>query len=363
MSARLNQRGATLPLTILVLALLGVAVAITYARLSSERRTTSDGQAELQAFAVAQSGLSRYLSTLTSGPTMPAASVTVTYNDLPGGTAQVNVRKLRDTTTHLNQLPAIYVISSRGTNTTAKRYGASTPPAERTVATYALWTPAPIDINGAVTSLSGMDKSGSSGIMSGVDNCGAAAAVPGVAVPGGTYTGPVDAINGSTGNIPSNLGTPGPAGTAKDEVDLDWAGIVAGTYLAPNYVLPSWPSAAQFNNWPIVKVNNTGGPEYTLTGGGQGILIVTGDFKMNGSLRWDGLILVGGKFTSSGNNTVYGALVAGLNVKLGIATSASDIASGTKTLQYDSCALRRALGKIGSIQRVRNGWTDTWASY
>jgi hypothetical protein len=220
-----------------------------------------------------------------------------------------------------------------------------------------------LDINGAVTSLSGLAKSGSSGSMSGVDNCGAVAAVPGVAVPGGTYTGPVDAINGSTRNVPSNLGTPGPAGTAKDEVDIDWAGIVAGTALPPAFIVPSWPTSTQFNDWPVVRVNNTAGPEYTLTGDGKGILIVTGDFKMNGSLRWDGLILVGGKYTSSGNNTVYGALVAGLNVKLGMAADAADIASGNKTLQYDSCALQRALGKIGSIQRVRNGWTDTWPSY
>jgi hypothetical protein len=368
MSARLNQNGATLPLTILVLALLGVAVAITYARLSSERRTTSDGQAELQAFTVAQSGLSRYLSTLNSGPTMPPANVTVTYNDLPGGTAQVDVRKLRDSTATL--LPAIYVISSRGTNTTAKRYDASTPPAQRTVATYALWTPAPFDLNGAVTSLNGVAKSGTSGILSGYDNCGAQPPIPGVSVPGGgpggvgaTYTGPPDALAGNPEDVAANLGTPGPAGTAAAEIDIDWAAIVAGTKLAPNYTLPTWPTSGQFDNWPIVKVNNTAGPEYTLTNDGKGILIVTGDFKMNGSLRWDGLILVGGKLTSSGNNVVYGAVVAGLNIKLGMAVGPSDIASGNKTYQYDSCALLRALGKIGSIQRIRNGWTDTWSSY
>ncbi|MEO8089853.1 MAG: hypothetical protein ABI703_06125 [Gemmatimonadales bacterium] len=359
-SARMNRRGATLPLTVLLLALMGVAVAITYSRISSERRTTGDARAQLGAFAVAQSGLNRYLSTLNGKPPW---NQTVNYTDLPGGTAQVDLRQLRESTSTSPQLPAVYAITSRGTYTGAKRYGALTPPAERTVATYALWTPAPIDIDGAVTSLAGMDKSGSSGIMSGFDNCGASAAVPGVAVPGGTYSGPTDAINGSTGTVPSNLGTPGPAGTAKDQVNIDWAGIVAGTYLAPNYVLPAWPTATQFNNWPIVKVNNSGGAEYTLTGDGKGILIVTGDFKMNGSLRWDGLILVGGKFTSSGNNTVYGAMVAGLNVKLGQATAASDIASGNKTLQYDSCALQRALGKIGSVQRVRNGWNDSWSSY
>ncbi len=362
-SARLNRRGATLPLTVLLLALMGVAVAITYSRISSERRITGDSRAQLGAFAVAQSGLNRYLSTLNGKPPW---NQTVTYNDLPGGTAQVDLRQLRESTTTL--LPALYTITSRGTYTGGKRYDGLTPAAERTVATYALWTPAPFDLNGAVTSLNGMTKAGTSGSLSGYDNCGASPAVAGVAVPGGsgvggTYSGPVGPIDGSPEDVAGNLGTAGPAGTAKDEVEIDWAGIIAGTYLPANYVLPTWPTAGQFNAWPIVRVNNSGGPEYTLNGDGKGILIVTGDFKMNGSLRWDGLILVGGKLTSSGNNTVYGAVVAGLNIKLGMAVGPSDIAAGTKTYQYDSCALQRALGKVGSIQRVRNGWTDNWSSY
>jgi hypothetical protein len=360
-SIRFNRKGATLPLTVLLLSLMGVAVAITYSRIASERRITGDSRAQLGAFAVAQSGLSRFLANINGKPAGTPPDQNVTYTDLPGGSATVNLRMLREST--ITQLPAVYVITSRGTYTAGKRYDGLTPPAERSVATYALWTPASFDLNGAVTSLNGMTKAGSSGSLSGYDNCGAAPAIPGVAVPGGTYVGPVTPINGSPEDAADDLGTFGPLGTAKDEVDIDWAGIVAGTYLPPDFVLPAWPTGAQFLDWPVVRVNNTAGPEYTLTGDGKGILIVTGDFKMNGSLRWDGLILVGGKLTSSGNNTVYGAVVAGLNIKLGMAVVPSDIAAGTKTYQYDSCALQRALGQVGSIQRVRNGWTDNWASY
>jgi hypothetical protein len=57
-----------------------------------------------------------------------------------------------------------------------------------------------------------------------------------------------------------------------------------------------------------------------------------------------------------------GAVIGGLNVKLGEMVPVSQM-NGTKSYQYDSCALARALGKIGSLQRVRNGWTDTWSSY
>ena len=98
----LNRRGATLPLTIIVLAIMGVAVAVSYARLSSERRTTADGQAQTDAFAVAQSGLNRFLSNLNGKPAAAGPwPVTATYNDLPGGSARVDMMQIRDSTTSL----------------------------------------------------------------------------------------------------------------------------------------------------------------------------------------------------------------------------------------------------------------------
>jgi hypothetical protein len=352
-----NRRGATLPLTILVMALLGVSVAITYARLSSERRTTGDGQAQLDAFQVAQSGLSTYMAGLTA---KPAGDQDITYTDLPGGTAQVSLRFLRESTTTL--LPAVYVVTSRGTATGAKRYDAKTPPAQRTVATYALWTPAALDLNAAVTSLGGMDKAGGSGVMSGIDDCGAMPAIPGVAVPNGTYTGATGPIDGDPDNTPALLGTPGAGGTAKDEVAIDWAGIMAETVLPAEFVSPAWPSAGQMANWPVTRVNNNPGADFTLPASGKGILIVTGNLIISGSRDWEGVMLVGGSIRSNGNNTTRGAVIAGLNVKLGQAVGVSDM-NGTKDFRYDSCALTRALGHIGSLQRVRNGWVDTWSSY
>ena len=64
MSASLKRHGATLPLTLLVIVLLGFSVAIAFARLSSERRLNGDSQAQVSAFAVAQSGLSRFMSSI-----------------------------------------------------------------------------------------------------------------------------------------------------------------------------------------------------------------------------------------------------------------------------------------------------------
>jgi hypothetical protein len=353
-----NRRGSTLALTVIVIAIMAVAVAISFARLSSERRITGDTQAQVDAFTVAQSGLNNYLATRNG---KPGPSQDTTFTTLPGGTALVSLRMLRESTTTL--LPAVYVITSRGTATGAVRYDARSPAAERSVATYALWTPAPFDLDAAFTSLSGIDKAGNSGALDGNDHCvapgGSQPAIAGAAVPNGTYTGHTNPINGNPDNAPLQLGSPGPGGTAKDEVDIDWAGITAGTVLPPDFVYPAWPSAGEFDNWPVVKANG----DLDLPNDGKGILIVTGNLTLNGSQHWDGLVFVGGTITSNGNNTIYGAVITGLNVKLGINVPQQAIANGNKTFQFDSCNLTRALGHIGSLQRVRNGWTDTWSSY
>ena len=366
-SARFNRRGATLPLTILLLALMGVAVAITYGRVASERRITGDSRAQLGAFAVAQSGLNRFMSTINAKPTGPYP-VTTVYTDLPNGTAQVDLRMLRESTITL--LPALYVITSRGRYTAAKRYDAMAPSSERSVATYALWVPTPFDLNGAFTSLSQVEINGNSFTVSGADRStasatcpGPQAAIPGLAVPNGDISQidfPAN-INGNPDNIAANLGTPNAGGTAKDEVKMDWAAILDGTAFPADYVHPTWPTATQFNNWPVTRVNG----DLTMPTSGKGILVVTGNMTWNGTplKTWEGLILVGGTITSNGDANIYGALVTGLNLKVGTAVGLSDIGNGNKTYQYDSCALARALGHIGSIQRVRNGWSDNWSSY
>jgi type II secretory pathway pseudopilin PulG len=362
-TTRSERRGATLPLSILVIAILSLSMLVAASRLSSERQITSDHEAVMDAFAVAQAGMEEYFRALTALPpgTLPPISHDTTITTLPGGTAQVSFRRLRDST---STTPAVYVATSRGTNTSARRFNFRVPSAERTVAQYALWQPANLDLNAAFTSLSGVDKNGNSGALDGNDGCAAAPAIPGVAVPNGTYTGQTDPINGNPDNAPILLGTPGTSGTGKDAVEVDWAGISAGTAIPPNYTIPGsgWPTAAQMANWPVILVNG----DLSLGGGetnGKGILIVTGNLTMGGSWNHNGIVLVGGVLTSNGNNTIEGAVITALNIKLGINVPQNAIANGNKTFQYNSCSIASALKPIGSVQRVRNGWTDTWSSY
>ena len=140
---RWNRRGATLPLTVIVLALMAVAVAVTYGRISSERAISADAKAQFGAFSVAQSGLNRFFANQVVG--VKPVDGTSMYNDLPGGTAQVDVRMLRDSIIVAGApsiiYPAVYLVTSRGRYTAARRYNSLIPSAERTVGTYALWEP------------------------------------------------------------------------------------------------------------------------------------------------------------------------------------------------------------------------------
>ncbi|MEP6590665.1 MAG: hypothetical protein ABJC19_05740, partial [Gemmatimonadota bacterium] len=151
-------------------------------------------------------------------------------------------------------------------------------------------------------------------------------------------------------------------------VDIDWAGIVARTSLTPDYYYKStsptsgsWPTSAQMNgtNWPTVFIEGDGNPPSA----GQGVLIVTGNLTMNGSDDWKGIVLVGGSYTSNGNTTVQGALISGLNIKLGMTIPASSLGNGTKKILYDSCNIAKALNKYGGWSRMGNAWTDNWPSY
>ena len=214
MSARLNRRGATLPLSILVIGLLGVArrhhLCPAFGGAADHRRRQG-GDRRVHGGPVGSVALVCRVD-----PGRPAGEPPDTAPIRPYLTGPLASTGSRSGILRRPRrcCRPIYVVTSRGTNTAAKRYGARIPPAaQRTWRTYAIWTPAPFDLNAALTSLGAIDKNGGSGEMSGIDNCGVMPNIPGVAVPGvggvPQYTGPTGPIDGNPDNTPVQLGTAG----------------------------------------------------------------------------------------------------------------------------------------------------------
>jgi hypothetical protein len=383
----MDRRGAALMTVMLLVLLLMVAVAGAFMRTTTERRTALDATSQVDAYAIAQSGIDLYLIAHTSVPTTLPDSAT--YN-VTGGKAVVTLRYFRKST--VSPVDTILLITSRG-EATGDRYNSTASRATRTVSQFLRFAPGLLNVQGGFFALSGFSKNGNSGSISGVDHCTTSpaplASIPGVVVPSvsgspGTadYSGPTGPINGNPDNTPVILGTPGPTGTAKDQLGFDWYEISQRTSITPDYyektVAPtvSWtpgtpPSSG--SAWPVIFVQ--GDYSGKFPGNGQGIFIVTGNLTLNGNTNWNGVLLVGGTLTSNGNNTVYGATYTGLNLSVPLynppnAAQASfpvpgteALGNGNKTYQYDSCAISKALSQFGDWARLGNAWTDNWPSY
>jgi len=364
MDIRRSRRGSTLPMAILLVALLTIGLAAGFTQMSSQRRIDADNQGQVKALSVAETGLERYIAAVTS---KPGASFDTTITGMPGGRAFVSLRRVRD---DLGGLPALYAVRSRGVDTTAKSYDPNAPAAERIVAQYVTWRVTTVNVPGGWSSITGLTKNGGTGTLSGTDACGAKPPVAGVAVPNTTTGGTPGYDQNGGSSVPT--GTPpiaylGTVAQAANAIDIDWAGVVGGNVVQAHYMVNTtvsptegnWPTTTQMNAWPVIKVTG----DYSIPSGGKGTLIVTGNLTITGSKQWDGIILVGGTLTANGNNTVYGAVVTGLNVKLGQAVGISDIGNGTKVYQYNSCDIANAQNQFAGLTRIPNGWADNWPSF
>lgn len=381
-----RRSGFALPLTLLVIVFLTVSLAAAFGSASSEILTTAAQRGEARAFMLAQAGLESFMARRNEVGfcALCGAPPTTTYESttvrLPGGYVEVVAQQVRVAT---RTRPAIYLLRSRGVDTSSALTGASRARyGERAVAQLVYWNVNQVNVLSGWTATSGLDKNGSAGTISGVDGCAAGSGgglptVAGIAVPDGGFTG-----NGHftpDGNPPVRyLGNQAATNAA---TRIDWNGIVNGSRIQPDYTFASgtaalagWP-AANPNAYPVIRVNG----DFTLPlVGGQGTLIVLGNFTISGNNLWHGILLVGGTMTSNGNGAVNGATMSGLNTLLTAAqldtaqrksssplsaTPAAATANGTKTFQYNSCDVANAAGGLASYSVYPNAWMDNLVTY
>jgi hypothetical protein len=354
-----ERRGFAIPIAILVILVLTIMIAGGFSLVSAERRSVADQKSQISAFRIAEQGLELYLvrrDSLMSGTPnytrVPGAKDSIRIQ-MTGGYADVSLTRLR---APKGSQSGLYVVRSKGVETAGAYAG--TPQGVRTVAQYVLWEPAPMQVLAGWTALSGLQKNGGAGTLGGIDVCGDSAAVAGVVVPVNPgYTGKTVAV-----------GDPPVDSVAPDSVAIDWNGIVNLGAITPTITIPggSWPTAAMTaayadstsTYYPIIRVNG----DFSPPSSGKGMLIVTGNLVMNGSVGWKGVMLVGNDITSNGNNAVEGATISGLNVKLGTYVPAST-ANGTKQYNYNSCEVAKATTTMGALVTLRNTWVDNWVEY
>ena len=209
------------------------------------------------------------------------------------------------------------------------------------------------------TAISGIKKNGNSGQFLGIDACKDSAAIAGVAVPqvpGFNQPGTTDSLEILADSV----------NAAARRVEIDWAGILAGSALTPTYIVPpdAIPSFADTTFYPTILMTSSGTVGSSQLNGGRGTLIVAGnlDTGSGATFNWKGVVLVGGDITGNGNNYIQGAIVSALNAKLGQTVPINTV-NGTKQYQYNSCEVAKALMAIGALIPLPNTWVDNWVEY
>jgi len=364
-----QRRGFAIPIAVLVIMVLTIMIAGGFSLVSAERRSVADQKSQIGAFRIAEQGLELFLvrrdSLMAGKPTytrVPGAVPDSVVITVPGGYAEVTLTRLRPVR---GTQAGLYVVRSRGVETQGAYAGS--PQAVRTVAQYALWQPAGMQVLAGWTALTGIQVNGGAGTLGGVDLCGDSATRAGVVVPfDDGYGGKTIAV----GNPPIDT-IPSP-----DSVAIDWNGIVNNNAIQATLVFPgaAWPLAqmtasyadTSSSYYPIIRVNG----DFVLPSSGTGMLIVTGSLTVNGNNGWRGVILVGNDITSNGvNGTIFGvrgATVSGLNTKLDTYVPGSideSTANGTKQYHYSSCEVAKATTTMGALVTLRNTWVDNWVEY
>jgi hypothetical protein len=119
----------------------------------------------------------------------------------------------------------------------------------------------------------------------------------------------------------------------------------------PNHVVTPTPCESYF---PVIHAL---GDLKVTTGRGQGILLVDGDFTTSGNFQFTGVVIVRGGLKMSGTgNKIVGAVMAA-----SVAVDDDVALSGNTSIQYSSCALIASMSANAYPKPARGrGWVDVF---
>jgi len=355
-----DERGVALPMAIFALVVIGLLVAGTFFASRLEQQSGQNTLFASQAAEAAEAGLSDALgSTYSTAASLQAigvgnssAPITVT---LASGISY---------TESVDQLTSsVYLYRSVGT-----RQSAGATAATRSVGVLARLVTMNIAVNAGLTALGDVTVGGNS-TVSGTDatppewtaagvSCPPTADVTGVRYNGtltksgsSTMTGvPVSQLDPTLNNstifggtdfaslkalrtltLSSNISGLAPAVTGSP--------AVCNTAVENNWGAPTDKTSPCFNYFPVIY--HYGDLSISGSGAGQGILLVEGNLNVQGQIDFYGPVIVTGgvnvRGTGSDDVKFYGGILA-QNVTLD-----DSRLTGNATVNYSSCAIRRAL--------------------
>lgn len=369
-----NRAGFALPMVVVFLVILSFALAAGLAATAAEGSTTTAQRGQNRAYVIAEQGLQKFLvkrdslcaltgSTCIADPSSATSGQDSVQFATTKGYVVVVSRMIRPQQGTKDTIPALFFVRARGVDSLSKLRGGDTTTSVRSVGLMTQWSASVMNVTGAWTSLSGLDKEGSAGQIDGNDQCGRKPAVAGVLVPQGDYTSSGGFV--PTGNPP--LDTTKSLTQLEQMVKIDWYGILNNNAIPVDFNVPdpdAFPNDAYFadtTHWPVIRIRGN----FSLPNAGRGIIIADGDFTISGSNMWNGIILIGGQLTSNGDNTTAGATVSGLNMLLPGAPQPPPgyinddaTANGTKSYVYNSCNVAKAAQRLRHYIPMANTWVD-----
>ena len=338
---------------------------------NSERQVSSNHQAVVEAFYLANAGLNDYLASQTGAP--PAGPTTYGPYSYEGGSASVRVMRVSTAedpgrTTGAAGDPGLYLVTSEGRYDPNGTGDAVT----RTVSSVTIIDPSTVpDFNAAITSGGGIQKQGSSGEINGNDECGQESARAGVRVPVDGYdqsgSGTVVYGDPPVEEVEDPLDFDGDGGTVDEEEW--WNGVLDGREVEHDYVVKSgddFPNTSGSGAMPVTYVDQDN-VSLGDTESGQGLLIVRGNVNFLGGFDWNGIILVGGSVTDNGIGEIEGAVMTGLNRLKGEYvgqddldndTNDDDTLNGTKKFLFHSCYVEQVQQANAVLAELPGTWHE-----
>ena len=368
-----NRSGMALPMVLGAITLIGTLIAGVMYLATQDYRVGANSLNETRAEAAAEMGLNRLTSDWDQSKNTSMAvgdTLTKSYTDVGGASVKVFVTRLPG--------PFFWAVSEAQTRGNSLQYGSR----RRFGQLFRLNTPQ-LNFLGAVTAAGNVKASGNVTVSGNDANptgwacTGTLTNVPG-AVLSPTATTVFNGVATVTGNPPyTTMAAAADSNTYFNYGGSTYATLAAmaditlpgGTYngMGPvvsagvcqkantmNWGDPARPGGACASYMPIIHFT---GDAKLSTGTGQGILLVDGDLTKTGNFSFYGVVIARGTIRSSGSNNGVTGVEMAAAVDFGDAVTLS----GSTTIQYSSCAVQQALASSSALTTTKGrGWVNLY---